>query len=102
MHPIVLLYFLSDANTQTLPVLPPCRASSAEDLQAEAISDQLALLERLQPAAGQLAAVTHHARPPSGAALRAAAGLHLLPGPRPAQGCHGEPNTGQRRAQKPV
>lgn len=89
-------------TSQTLPVLPPCRASSAEDLQEEAISDQLALLERLQPAAGQRAAVAHLARPRSGAAVRTAARLHLLCGPRPAQGCHGEPSTGHRRCRGAV
>lgn len=81
---------------QTLPVLPPCRASSAKDLQEEAISDQLALLERLQPAAGQRAAVAQLAGPRSGAAVRAAARLHLLSGPGPAQGRDGEPDTGRR------
>lgn len=88
--PNVVYNVPSSMVTQTLPVLPACRARSAEDLQEEAISDQLALLERLQPAAGRHAPVPHFARPRSGTAVRAAAELHLLPRPGPAQASHGE------------
>lgn len=75
---------------------PLCRTRSAKDLQEEAISDQLALLEGLQPPAGQLAPVPHLARPHSGAAVRTVAKLHLLSRTRPAQARHGELDTGRR------
>lgn len=80
-----------------LPVLRPHRAWSAEVFQEEEVSDQLALLERLQHAAGQRAPVPDLALPQSGTALRTTPELPLLSGARPAQACHGELSAGHVR-----
>lgn len=66
------------------------RARPAEDLQEEALSDQLAFLERIQHTTGRPAPVPHLAVPDSGAPVWTALERHLLSRPGPAQACDGE------------
>lgn len=86
-----------DATAHLFLFCSLCRAWSAEVLQEEEVSDQLALLERLQHAAGRPALVPDAALPDSGAAVRTTPDLRVLSGPRPAQACHGEPRRRSRR-----
>lgn len=66
------------------------RARSAEDLQEEALTDQLAFLERFQHTTGRPAPFAHLAVPNAGALVWTALEHHLLSRPGSAKACHGE------------
>lgn len=70
--------------------VPNSRARSAEDLQEEALSDQLAFLERIQHTTGRTAPVAHLAVPNAGAPVWTTLEHRLLSRPGSAQACDGE------------